>query len=259
MELIESLPKLSEDKVWEIVVNCCKTLSAIGPEFEVSEADFERGQFYEATGLQGQTILEVMNGSFFQQLRFNSNLFREGLEDAYLNTIYHELIHVIVNKYIVKNNFVEITRGNMFHIVNKEEWAKIHEDNGHGGRWLELAVRANKVLGLKLPITPYCSEREFEAVFNASIEDNQEAALEIRCQACGSGMSYLTVNMDELPSIGCLMQLYYDTKHQKQNNVCKKCHGTMYIIIRDQKLKNFLEDKLGMFEFLMSMKNLFGA
>ena len=39
MKLLESLPRLSEEKIWAIVADCCKTLSALGPDFEVSEVN----------------------------------------------------------------------------------------------------------------------------------------------------------------------------------------------------------------------------
>lgn len=259
MKLVESAPKLSEGKIWEIVVNCCKTLSAIGPDFEVSESDFVKGEFFNATGLQGQTGLGAQNNEFFQQLSFNSNLFREGLEEAYLNTIYHELIHVIVNKYLISNNIIEIASGNMLHIINKEEFDKIQDNNGHGGRWLELAVRANKVLGLSIPITPYCNDREVEAVFNASIEESQEIPIEIDCQDCNFNRKFLSINLEELPSPGALMKLYLDTKYQKRNDACKKCGGTLYIIIRDQKFKDFLESQIEAFMVFIQARHLFGA
>lgn len=258
MELTESLPKLSEDKIWEIVASCCATLSAIGPEFEVSMADFERGDLYEATGLQGQTGLGARGDQFIQVLKFNVNLFREGLEDAYLNTVYHELLHVIVNKYMIKNGFIKVINNNQFQVINKEEFNKIQDDNGHGGRWLELAIRANKVLGLAIPITPYCSEREFNAVYNASIEDGQEAAFEIRCQDCGIGNKYLVINPEELPELKFLLMLYFDTKNKNKNSVCKKCGGTVYIIIRDAAFKAFLDKRLEELTGLIQMMKMFG-
>lgn len=230
-------------------------MSAIGPDYEVSMDDFEQGELFEATGLQGQTALGARGDHFIQILSFNANLFREGLEDAYYNTVYHELIHIIVNKYLINNGFIQVSNGNQFQVINKEEFNKIQADNGHGGRWLELAVRVNKALDLVIPITPYCSDREMEAVFNASLEDEQEAALEIRCQDCGVGNRYLTVNPQELPDPMFLLMVWFDTKNQNKNSICKKCGGTVYIIIRDKEFEQFLDARLDeMLGFIQMMK-----
>jgi len=244
MQLIESLPKISENRVIEIVHKCMEQLSAISPDFLLTTDDFEFGGLFEATGLQGQTSLGQTDGKFKQVVTFNANMFREGLEDIYLNTIYHEFLHVIVNKYMILNNIIALDKNGQLKINNKKFFESVEDNKGHGGLWLEYAVRANKVLNLTIPITPYCSDASMQKVLDSSLDDYEEPAIEIVCQDCGAGNKFLTVNVEELPGGFGLLAMYYDTVHKNINHFCKKCNGTMYIIIRDPKFKAFMDDAL---------------
>jgi len=241
-----SLPRIAESRVAEIVKECVQVLNNIGPDFYLSEDDFEFAGLFEATGLQGQTGLGTDDGQTFKQkVLFNANLLREGLENAYLNTIYHELLHVIVNKYMIEHNIIKLDEKGDFKVLDEKFFKAIEEDNGHGGLWLELAVRVNKVLGLEIPITPYCNKREVNAVIEASIEDYGEFAIEITCQNCDSSLKLLSAtNREELPVLPMLIEMYLDTKEKRSNKFCKKCGGTLYIIIRDNRLIDYLEDKI---------------
>lgn len=244
MNLIESLPKISKDKVTEIIYGCMEHLSSLSSDFLLTKDDFEFGGLFEATGLQGQTGLGQTGGKFKQMVSFNANMFREGLEDIYLNTIYHEFLHVIVNKYMILNNIITLDKEGQLKINNKEFFNAVEDNNGHGGLWLEYAVRVNKVLNLNIPITPYCSDENMQKVFTSSLDDYEEPAIEIVCQNCSAGTKFLTVKVEELPSGFGLLAMYYDTVHKNTNHFCKKCNGTMYIIIRDPKFKAFMDNAL---------------
>lgn len=244
MQLIESLPKIPKDKVEKIIYDCMEHLSSLSPDFLLTKDDFKFGGLFEATGLQGQTGLGCRAGKFIQVLTFNTNLFREGLEDLYLNTVYHEFLHVIVNKYMIAHNIIRLIENDQFMVVNREFFDKVQDDNGHGGLWLEYATRINKILNLNIPITPYCSDENMQKVLDSSLDDYTEPAVEIVCQDCGIGKKFLTVNVEELPRGFGLLAMYYDTVHKNTNHFCKKCNGTMYIIIRDQKFKAFMDNAL---------------
>jgi len=239
--LIESLPKLSEDRITNIIYTCMEHLNSLGTDFAITKDDFEFGGLFEATALQGQTGLGADNGKFTQVVTFNANMFREGLEDLYLNTIYHEFLHVIAHKYMIINHIIEIDQNGELK-VNDEAFYKAEEsDRGHGGIWLEYAIRLNKVLNLNIPITPYCSEKSVQQVLDASIDDYDTPPVEIVCQDCDLHRIFLTVRPEELPDGFGLMAMYYDTIHKNKNHFCKKCNGTLYIIIRDAKFKAFLD------------------
>ena len=244
MQLIESLPKIPQDRVIEIIYECMEHLSSLSPDFLLTKDDFEFGGLFEATGLQGQTGLGRADGKFKQVVTFNANMFREGLEDIYLNTVYHEFLHVIVNKYMILNNIIALNGQGGLQVNNKEFFEAVEDNNGHGGLWLEYAVRANKVLDLNIPITPYCSEENMKKVLDSSFDDYAGPAVEISCQDCGAGTKFLTVNVEELPRGFGLLAMYYDTVHKNTNHFCKKCNGTMYIIIRDPKFKAFMDNAL---------------
>ena len=244
MQLIKSLTKINKNKVTEIIYQCMEHLSSLSPDFSLTADDFEFGGLFEATGLQGQTGLGQTGGKFKQVISFNANMFREGLEDIYLNTIYHEFLHVIVNKYMISNNIIALDENGQLKINNREFFKAVEDNKGHGGLWLEYAVRANKALNLTIPITPYCSDESMQKVLDSSLDDYEEPAIEIVCQDCGAGNKFLTVNVEELPSGFGLLAMYYDTVHKNINHFCKKCNGTMYIIIRDAEFKAFMDRML---------------
>ncbi|MBP5693853.1 MAG: hypothetical protein J6X03_00110 [Bacilli bacterium] len=221
-------------------------------------SDFGQGELFEATGMQGQTRLGLKGGAFFQELAFNANMFREGLEDIYLNTVYHELLHVIVNKYMIEHGIIKLVNDDV-EVVDKEFFEAMEQDDGHGGMWLELAVRANKVLDLAIPITSHCNDTEMEKVFMSSIDDYDDYAFEIVCQDCGYGHKWLTVNPHELPDPTFLLAVYHDTKKKLTNSCCKKCGGTMYIDIKDKLFEEFIDKKLRELMFAAMMAKLFGA
>jgi len=238
--LIESTPRIADEKGAEIFWDCVSKLASLGEEFILTSEDFELGPFYNATGHQGTTGLGVKNDKFFQVITFNRNMLREGLEDLYLNTVYHELCHAVVNKYMILHNIISMDEKKDMVINDQEFFNKIHDNDGHGGMWLELAEKVTKAFNLVIPITAHCSDSEVESLLTAN--DDIEPVMEIACRNCDTHMKFLAFDKAELPEIPFLIFLYASTRDEFPNHFCKKCNGTLYIIIRDERFKALLEE-----------------
>ena len=258
MRLLESLPKIPEDRIIEIIESCIDHLGSLSPDFILTYDDFTFAGFYEATGCQGVTSLGYTDDglNFEQVVRFNINMFREGLEDIYLNTIYHELLHVLVNKYMILNHIIVMTGVNQHAVVDEKFYSDVSFNEGHGGLWLEYAKRANELLNLVIPISSHCSDAELKRVFDASIDDYGEPGVEITCQDCNSSDKFLVANPFETPINPAVLCIYYDTINKNKNSFCANCNGTLYITIRDKEFKALMDaalkdylDKIVLFKF----------
>ena len=255
--LIESTLRISDERGAEIFWDCVAKLANLGEDFALTAEDFELGPFYNATGHQGTTGLGIKDDKFFQQLTFNRNMLREGLEDLYLNTVYHELCHAVVNKYMITHNIIGIDERKEMIINDHEFFDTVKQNDGHGGMWLELADKVTKAFGLAIPIMAHCSEGEVEALLAAN--DDIEPVLEINCRDCDNSMKFLALDKTELPEFPFLMFLYASTKDDFPNHFCKKCHGTLYIIVREEWLKLLLEKAVEEMAGPIMLMRLFGG
>lgn len=133
-ERFERLPKAV---VEEIVNECIQKLAAIGPEFVIPPNTINSITLIETTTLQGRSglWLDESTLTFKFMLEFNTNLFRTGLEDLYLNTVYHELLHVLVNLYAVNNKKIAIDYTDKKIEELDHTWvvANMRELDGHQG------------------------------------------------------------------------------------------------------------------------------
>ena len=117
-------------------------------------------------------------------------MLREGLEDILINTIYHELLHVVYNKYAIENKLVGWDEnGKLF---QADEFKEVQAHGGHWGKWLEWADYISKELNLTLPITANCAANEVERLIKAN--DDIEPAVEIYCTNWDNKMSFLSVS-----------------------------------------------------------------
>ena len=114
-------------------------------------------------------------------------------------------------------------------------------------------------LHLALPITPYCADDEVKRLLAAN--DDIKPAVEIYCLNCSNRVKFLSISPmaldNEFPELPILFELYLSTKEKISNNLCGKCKGTLYIIIRDEKFEELLSEKLDEFMALMTLKRLF--
>lgn len=133
-EQFERLPKAV---VEEIVNECIQKLATFGPEFVIPPNTINSITLIETTTLQGHSglCLDESTLTFQFKLEFNTNLFRTGLEDLYLNTVYHELLHVLVNLYAVNNKKVVIDHTNKEVEELDPAWVEtnMRELGGHQG------------------------------------------------------------------------------------------------------------------------------
>ena len=255
--LVESTPRITDERGTEIFWDCVSKLASLGEEFVLTSEDFELGPFYNATGHQGTTGLGVKSGKLWQVITFNRNMLREGLEDLYLNTVYHELCHAVVNKYMIVNNIISLDEKNDMVVNDQEFFDKVQDNKGHGGMWLELAEKVTKAFNLAIPITANCSESEVEALLAAN--DDIEPVMELACRNCDSHMTFLSFDPAELPDLPFLVTLYASTRDGFPNHFCKKCDGTLYIILRDEKFKDILEKAVKEFAIPIMFMRMMGG
>ena len=258
MKFLESA-RIPEEKGNAIFQECVNSLASLGDIFKLTSDDFVFAGWYEATNLQGQTHMSGKDGKFdIQQVALNSHMLREGLEDILINTIYHELLHVVYNKYAIANNLLGWTDDGS-ETYTTPEWDEVQEHGGHWGKWLEWAKEVSEKLHLVLPITPYCAADEVERLIAAN--DDIEPAVEVYCLSCDNRVKFLSISPtaldNEFPELPILFELYYSTKEKIPNNLCGKCHGTLYIIIRDEKFRDLLDEKLDEFLTFMALRKLF--
>lgn len=98
-KLKEGAASLDTSKVVDLIQECVHNFSnLIFPVKSDDNFEFSFGNFYGATYRQGTTSFGYDEdlGSFICKISFNGNLLREGLEDLFINTVYHELCHYAV-------------------------------------------------------------------------------------------------------------------------------------------------------------------
>ena len=185
-------------------------------------------------------------------------MLREGLEDLYLNTVYHELCHAVVNKYMIVHNIIGLKEDGSDVIVNDQEFFdSVQEDAGHSGMWLEVATKVTSAFNLVIPITPHCSDEEVKNLIAAN--DDIEPVMEIACRNCDTHVTFLSFDPAELPELPFLVTLYASTRDSFPNHFCKKCDGTLYIIIRDERFKDLLEKAVKEFAVQIMFMRMMGG
>lgn len=258
MKLQEASAHVSKERGEEIFWECVETLSNLGPEFKLEpNKDFTFGGWFAGTGLQGQTRFSGEPTGFKQDVILNQNMLREGLYDMFINTIYHELLHVVVNKMLIDTGVLVLpAEQGGDPVANHELFDQLQAAGGHAWKWLDYAAIVTDKLGLAIPITPNCMDKELYALIDAN--DDLEPACVIYCTQCDNKMTYLAINETELP-LPLLLSFYLDTKHQNKNTACKKCHGTVYINIKDKNFERWLEENLSRLMFMATMQQIFGG
>ena len=256
-KLIEATEILSTDYGYSLFQDCIENLKKLGDKYKIDEEDFVFGGWFEATTLQGQVGLGVENGEFRQSIAFNKNLLRAGLEDILVNTIYHELLHIITNKELIKLGYIKVSEdGEKPEVVNKSLFNNLQEQGGHAWLWLEMADEVNKKFNLELPITAHCTDDEVKRVLVAN--DDQEVQLEIYCTECDNSTKYISLNPHEIP-IHFLAALFQSTENDTENDFCGKCHGTMRMKIYNKDFEDWLRAKASDILLAMMLKSLLGG
>ena len=257
MKLTEATAMHSREDGEKIFWECVKNLNALGEEFTLTPDDFKFAGWFRATALQGQTRFYFDNEAK-QEVTLNELMLREGLEDMLLNTIYHELIHVVVNKLMLTLGIVNFDRMKQHEdpVVNHEIFDPLQEAGGHEWKWLEYAAIANEKLGLRIPITPECSDKEVADLLAAN--DDIQPVIEIYCTQCGASQKFLTLNDKEIPA-PVVLGIYADTKTKNENHACKKCQGTLYIKVEDEQLRQKLDVAVERYIGMRAFMRLFGV
>ena len=97
--LTEGAKEMSIGDAVNIMERCIEEFNdKIFPVVSDENFRFSFEPFYAATSRQGTTSFgyDQDEGHFVCKISFNKNLLREGLEDIFINTIWHELCHYAV-------------------------------------------------------------------------------------------------------------------------------------------------------------------
>lgn len=236
LELLKSKVKEFNDKIY--------------PVEEDEFFDFGIGKIYWSTHRQGTTSFgwDDDDNKFICLISFNGNLFKEGLEDILINTIWHELCHYAVWKELVKRDVMQhqsFDDGPRPFPDREDEYEEANADGGHGPLWLKFAEQVNNILRPKLQITSHCSQNEIDRLFAA--HDDEDIDYEIKCEnpECEfPPIKGLDFDMEEENERDLVFKFLLASKGLISSPICKFCGKKVYITIYNEKLRDYLDDHI---------------
>lgn len=247
--------KLNEDQSeylteqeWNDVYNTCiKKLESLGPEFKIDWNEITYAGSFPGNNKFGECALN--RTTFKMYVRFNKHLYKRVLKDLLINTIYHEFCHYYQNRDTIKLNIfnrLDNTEGDGT-LINPETPEDIvlyyigtADEGHHSPLWHKYADKVNAQLKPAIPVSAFIPNDVHNLFISSNLE---EVIFEINCKNCDYSNKFIDFEPDELPDwfIEFITALYISSKNHEDNNLCKKCHGSLYINIKDPGFESFLQ------------------
>lgn len=184
MRLSESTKALSDERVYQYIVECIELLSENGLDVTLDDMDLKESSSPSTLG----SMEPPRHGYDNYTLTLSKYLF-DSDEEQIKNTIYHELCHYLQFKALVKKGIatIDFMRG----LVWSPQYAHISKAEhdkyiGHGELWKYIADVVSKITGQSYS---RLANAEETAAFDNAVKSN--AKYVVRCKNCGNELPFM--------------------------------------------------------------------